>query len=484
MEKLSVKTTEELNPFTLATLKSFVIASAWLVLLSVCYFVWQLPAWLGISSLVVLISSLVVVWIPIIRAYKKIPSVQSLGTDGIFFLAAIVIDAMALFLIVHARTDTAIASPWDVMNPLIFLIYALGSFFFLVALNSATRVRVYVLLAVHTMLTYGVSLCIYKIGFGYDPFVHGATMRYIAEHGAILPKQPFYIGEYVSIVAVHQLTGLSISFLQAVTVPFLSAIVFPWILLLGYDKIKSQKNSYLPLGVFFLFFGAYLAFTVPYNIALVLFLYSIVLLPFEHRWGTAARFALAFSALAIHPLLGIPAFALASGRECKRWFSFLVSFLLAFVGIIGSFALQSIRVGVQLLPWSNETLLSAWRVLSTSPVDFVRSAFPWNLLYGFQHVWPVILIVFGLIGFYLSRRTHLQMISTLIGTAIGMLLAAFSLAAFIRLPGIIAAEQFEFALRLMNTLHSCSLFSRRVVGTSPIRNIIPQCPDIRQVSGN
>jgi len=95
-----------------------------------------------------------------------------------------------------------------------------------------------------------------------------------------------------------------------------------------------------------------------------------------------------------------------------------------------------------------EQLLVAWKTLTYSPHTLTGVAWPWGLLYVVDRWFPWIFCLVGLWGYW--RTDHLRSSTTRIppAVALGCWLAAVVLAAWVRLPDIIAHEQFEFALRL------------------------------------
>ena len=70
------------------------------------------------------------------------------------------------------------------------------------------------ILSAHYLLSFSVAAIVYKIGYGFDPFIHQATMELIDKKGVVTPKPFYYLGEYGLIVIFHKLTGISIYFLN------------------------------------------------------------------------------------------------------------------------------------------------------------------------------------------------------------------------------------------------------------------------------
>jgi hypothetical protein len=72
-----------------------------------------------------------------------------------------------------------------------------------------------------------VAAILYKLGFGFDAFVHRATEIWIQNHSFISPKTPYYIGQYSFVVWLSNLTKISIFYIDIYLVPVLAAITLP-----------------------------------------------------------------------------------------------------------------------------------------------------------------------------------------------------------------------------------------------------------------
>ena len=142
-------------------------------------------------------------------------------------------------------TAQAIISPWELVTWPFFLLYALSGGLLLYLLNQATLKSLpkTLLLTLHYFLSFGVALVVYQISYGFDPFIHEATLKVIAEAGAIWPKPAYYLGDYSLIIVLHRLTGLSIVWLNKYLITILAAIFLPWAIIkfLTTNQISSKQ---------------------------------------------------------------------------------------------------------------------------------------------------------------------------------------------------------------------------------------------------
>jgi hypothetical protein len=287
--------------------------------------------WLGIS--LTLILSCTGIWF--FGRMLLVKKVDSFGTDNIAenFLASktkidwikvainfawtipyLVFLFFLFYFLFSARTDAALTSPWQVVSYKFFIVYILatGYLFFLIL-----RKKLFTswLIVAHYFLSFSVLWIVFKIGYGYDPFIHQATVRLIDKQGAVFPKTPYYLGQYSLILIAHKIFFIPIAWLDKLLVPALAALTLPPTIYLFLKKIKIS-NLQSPISVLCLLALPFSIFTltVPQSLAYLFLLLSIFFSFFARgRNETILSFLLAGAALVTHPVAGIPAllFALA-----------------------------------------------------------------------------------------------------------------------------------------------------------------------------
>lgn len=229
------------------------------------------------------------------------------------FLSAIFINLcfQELFL---AVSNNSLISPWQVVQVKFFLFYFLALFFlFLAVLNKAKKIiNIYsIFLIVFYFLSFSVCLIVYQLGYGFDPFIHQASLEFIAKYGQISPKTPYYLGQYSLVIVLHKLLAISISFINRLLVPLLAAISLP-LLFLGFLQKFSLKNNrknhiLTSLVIMLLGFSCFIV-TTPQNLSYIFLIASIIFLLKEKSLILGTLFTLA--TITIHPLAGLPALIL------------------------------------------------------------------------------------------------------------------------------------------------------------------------------
>lgn len=233
---------------------------------------------------------------------KKISNLLGLLLPGIF----IILSFIQLFLAIF---DNSLISPWQEVSPTFFILYGLSlvSLLFFLSKKNTNNIKKLYLISFY-FLSFSVCLITYKYGYGFDPFIHQATMEFISQNGFILPKTPYYIGQYGLIIALSKLSGLSIYFINKIIVPFLAALIIPlvaWRYLKISDKEQSQKSWALSiLSILLIGFSPFI-FSTPQNLSYI-FLIATVFLSVS-TFSLWLPFLLALATLAVHPLSGLPA---------------------------------------------------------------------------------------------------------------------------------------------------------------------------------
>ncbi|MFH0988297.1 MAG: hypothetical protein V1763_02910 [Parcubacteria group bacterium] len=233
----------------------------------------------------------------------------TLSTTGIVLSTAYLIaTAGCFFLLVHARTDLSLASPWQVVSKIFFPLFALTSAMLVatVIVNRKTKLSL-ALVCVHTFLMTSVTSIVYAIGYGYDPFLHLAGQKIILATGTLLPKIFYYIGEYSAVIFLNKLAFVPLDWLNKFFVQILFAIYLPASIFYGFivgKETDKRRTLVLPL-LFTILPLTYFISTTPQSLAALFCLIIIFLsqldVPTLHSMG-----ALAIATCFIHPLLGLP----------------------------------------------------------------------------------------------------------------------------------------------------------------------------------
>lgn len=233
------------------------------------------------------------------KKYKK--------TDYILpILYIILLSGCSTFLFTHKTAD-AIISPWQIIPYYFFILYFFTSLCLgIIILKNKPLAKI--LIFGHYLLSFSIALIVYKIGYGFDPFIHQATEKLISQTGEVNPKPFYYLGQYALVAIINKITFVPIIWLDKMLVPVLAAITLPTALILTLSKWLENKTILL----FTIFLLPILPFsffivTTPQNLAyLFLFLTLIFGLNCKNHLDLIIVVFLALATFAIHPLAGIP----------------------------------------------------------------------------------------------------------------------------------------------------------------------------------
>lgn len=241
------------------------------------------------------------------------PHGDASGLSGLY--AAIVVIALVAFFITLAGNTTTLAtrSPWLVVTPQILWWIGLAGFG-LVQLARKGQIRLAMTGSIATLFA-GVSVAafVFPLGYGFDPFLHQATLDHITLHGTITPKPYYYIGQYAMELIGIFFTGIDTHTLDIFLVPVLAALLLPAVATASVWQITKRHlpTALAAIGTLLLPLSSFIN-TTPQGLAnlwsLAVFFLALPELITGHRW--VPRWVLALLALAailVHPLAGLPA---------------------------------------------------------------------------------------------------------------------------------------------------------------------------------
>ncbi|NCF75505.1 MAG: hypothetical protein GWO87_03405 [Xanthomonadaceae bacterium] len=173
----------------------------------------------------------------------------------------------------------------------------------------------------HFLLSSSVALIIYKLGYGFDQFIHQATEKVIIKQGVIYPKTLYYLGQYSLVIILSKIFMISSAIIDKLLVIILFSAFLPFVIYQSFKNLlKNESDAFskkalnksilhaLPL-IFLIFPFGFFIVTTPQNIANLFILITIFLaLPYingEKKY-LLPLIILALTTLAIHPLAGIP----------------------------------------------------------------------------------------------------------------------------------------------------------------------------------
>ncbi|MFA6131260.1 MAG: hypothetical protein WC730_03300 [Patescibacteria group bacterium] len=271
---------------------------------------WLTPMPFSIFILLFLVTSFLVF---LLRAPHEHPHHEKEATPKGFFLAATaVVGCFALFWTVISQTQIieAVRGPWEVLSPTVLFAFFLAALLLAFLFASSSHSPLLILLFAVLFFS-GISLTavLYPLGYGFDPFIHEATVLHIFEHGTITPKPLYYLGQYVLELGAMHLFSLPLDLVNRFLAPILATVLLTTS---GFVAFSSCHKSSLALfSLFLLPLSAFIS-TTPQALAYMLTTSLILLsLPRILKKESPVPFwvlgILVLAILCLHPLAGIPA---------------------------------------------------------------------------------------------------------------------------------------------------------------------------------
>ncbi|HBW74005.1 MAG TPA: hypothetical protein DEF59_01950 [Candidatus Magasanikbacteria bacterium] len=398
---------------------------------------------------------------------------RALGT-WIGCLIVLVGDFLLLDYLNRHGTAGAIRTPWSIITSNFFILFFLTTFFLIRTLRTHTgKGFTKVALFLHTCVLVSVGYFIYRLGFGFDPFIHRAAESHIAEWEILYPKTPFYIGQYVLVVLLNKLTFLPIGTIDKLLLPILEIIFLPQLVYLAlrnafnFERVRARVGALL----FFLVPFASFVTTTPYELAAFLgicvALYSTLYL-YTNTLRAMPIILIALAALAVHPLAGIPALLIAACavmagyamRAPQKKHRFYALFPIVLY-IISAFAIPlafTFYLKLQTGAWGE---IPSFEILRARLPDFslprlregqmLYSFF--TPLYWYYFASPFIFIALAWFGHRVWRaRARAAFHNTWFFPIMYIVITTNALLVrfFIRLPGIGDHEQFQYSDRIVH----------------------------------
>lgn len=371
----------------------------------------------------------------------------------------------------------AVRSPWLVLSPISIIAPAIALITSFALLHRGTKLLGSLALFTTLFSMFASATALFPLGYGFDPFLHRATIAHIAEHGTITPKPLYYIGEYAIQLFGNILGGIPIAIIDAFLVPFIAAITL---------TIAARR---LPIGIAIILIAlSNFVTTTPQSLAYLFTILAIVSIPKSiQRYKdliTPSIFAIA--ALITHPIAGVPACFFVAFCATRIWSTSLARTIARSLLAIGAATALPLMFAAQAMMSHASVSFSLdrlWRLneLPLSGFLFSQGNTWLDALYLFIGNLSTIILVLGVAGMILHRRAQtpssndsgIMMISLLVSFAIVSLGIDFSY--------LIDYERQDFALRLLllATLFALPLadeiiawIASRTIGTSGIRSAV------------
>ncbi len=406
--------------------------------------------------------SLLLLALPWAGQFKKIKffttqlnwSWQKSVSLGLFIILA----GLTSYSLYYVSNNEAMRTPWQVVWPVTFALYA-----------ASAAAWVWCSRYFQTgglILLYLVSLSVlpltYALGYGFDPFIHQATAKILADTGTINPKPLYYIGQYIIVVIINWVTALPIATIDKWLLPILTSLILP---ILAVRKLKqTATDNYLlvlasSLPLIFLLNG--FTYTTPQGLANLLALILIFTwfknnngmhLPLWFSWLVALAGAV------IHPLTGLPMLGLNILWQTYQS-NFKINIKTWLLGLASAATALVVPLGFAIMSWLKPSAASIelsfnWHNLArlgSSLANTLPILPPYTEASDAVYLWglPLVLIILTLAAWGWYRTSEYRLAAGFLITSFSLLtLSYLLLRLFANFPYLPPNEQNFYTVRL------------------------------------
>ncbi|MDD5290876.1 MAG: hypothetical protein PHZ04_02050 [Patescibacteria group bacterium] len=392
----------------------------------------------------------------------KYPKPERKKNGYLFFISILFYGlsfCLATYTLSKARAAFALISPWEVVSSHFFIFYGLATLIliFAIALFQPQKKIFLLLISLNCFLSLSVAVIVYKIGYGFDPFIHQATAALIDKIGAVYPKPFYYLGQYSLIIILHKITALPIVWLDKLLVPALAAILLPNAIFQFLKKCFSHDkvNLLLPLAILVLPFSFFIA-TTPQNLAyLFLFLAILYGLTVSERKELAIIYIFALASLACHPLAGLPAlfFALTltayhSNKDRLKKYFYILVFIFSSLSLPLAFYFVNKNSGASDLAETATTSDILEKITIPGRENFIL-----NFIYLYAFNLKTIIIILILSGLFIAYRNRQNCKIYFLNLIIAISLAvAYILTSRLPFNFLISYERSDYLERILSLI--------------------------------
>jgi len=377
------------------------------------------------------------------------------------------------YLLFTHNTIEAIKTPWTILPAYFFILYFLTALTLIaITLYDTKRYRPLFLTMIFAFLSSSIALFVYKLGYGFDPFIHQATEKVIALKGVITPKPFYYIGQYSIVVIMSEIFQISVEWIDKLLVAIIASVFIPLSIFTFCRKIFQNKISRIFTLLFLSIPFSIFIMTTPQNLANTLLLILIIFgLSFIHNYYTVQRnkyltiflICLTVAILTIHPLTGIPAlifliliiisasktFCPVDSKGCKDTLLFgvflislLSCFALPFVFLANSgFSLMQIKFNSGIF----SELISQFQLFHFNAFNFLQ-----DFAYLYDYLLPFVIIILSIsAGIHIILNTRYKILVMYFLTSVILLINYLLLKTLIDFDFVISYEQDAYADRIL-----------------------------------
>ncbi|HOZ36931.1 MAG TPA: hypothetical protein PLR18_03850 [bacterium] len=412
-------------------------------------------------SVILIIIILTVAALLIGQKNNSAPNKDGFGFDKTnipHFALYLIFWVLALTTLLSHQSMEAIRTPWEAVPKIFFVFYFLTTGALLTILIKTKDDEqggwLAILIGSFLALSLSVATIVYKIGFGFDPFVHRAAEKALVILGYIKPKPFFYIGQYSLVAILARMFQIGVNWIDKLLVPVIAVLTLPGMLEESLSKLTlNNKIRRIILIACASIVTPLFFYTVPQSLANLLLLILVLT-----SWPAIIRkqkifwwqWLILMAIFFIHPMSAIPGAIWLVWAAIANWPKVwqIIYWLASAASVPAALVVwQKISGGFGLnFNWGNlKRLIESFSVDIFNYLPFY-SIYHWLYLYRFN-ILLIILIISGLGIYYFFQKEGRSGAARYLAL-LAIMAVNLWLMGVINFQAIIGYEQVEFVRRL------------------------------------
>ena len=298
-----------------------------------------------------------------------------------------------MFILLFKKASTGvIRSPWELLHYKFWFLFTLSNILLIFSIINKKTIKSLALITFHFLLLSSIGIILYTLGYGYDSFIHEATLNIIKETGTIQPKLLMYLGQYGLSFFFHSASQVDLGIVNKVLLPILFSLIWPTSIYYGlrHGFNWTKKASYLST-LWSLFIGFNFAImTTPQSLSYLIFAFFIFILPEINRKKIHLHFVyfITLFTLTIHPLSGIPLFFFSiiltilriKKHKIVKSILFSITIFFSAISLPLLFAFYQFKQGIEITKIFS---LNIWPLISLPNINLHQTySFPLDIIHN------------------------------------------------------------------------------------------------------
>ena len=334
-------------------------------------------------------------------------------------ISVLALDILLFILLFKKASVGIVRSPWELLHFKFWFLFTLSNILLIFSIINKKTIKSLALISFHFLLLSSIAIILYPLGYGYDSFIHEATLNIIKETGTIQPKLLMYLGQYGLSFFFHTISQVSLDTVNKILLPILFSLIWPTSIYYGlrHGFNWTKKASYLST-FWSLFIGfSFAIMTTPQSLSYLIFAFFIFILPEINKKKIHLHFIylLTLFTLAIHPLSGVTLFLFSiiltifriKKRKFIRSILFSITLFFSIIALPLLFAFYQFKQGIEMVKIFS---FNTWPLISLPNIHWNQTySFPLDIIHNISSniIWIYVLCVLISILFILRENKYL-----------------------------------------------------------------------------